>query len=290
MIGVVIFSASLPATRMAVGGFDPVFLTAARAVIATTLACALLLGLRQVRPARSDLLALTVVALGVVLGFPLLTALALRHIDAAHSLIYTGLLPLTTAIFAVLRGGERPRPAFWCFSLLGSLCVVGFALAQGGSGFSVGDLQMMLAIIVCGLGYAEGAMLARKLGGWQVICWALLLALPVMAVLAIVTLPASWGGIAASAWFGLVYVSVFSMLVGFIFWYRGLAGGGIAGVSQLQLLQPFMGLMLAATLLGETVSAGMVAVTLAVVLCVVGAKRFAGGAHTLAHRRPATGG
>ena len=133
---------------------------------------------------------------------------------------------------------------------------------------------MIIAVILCGLGYAEGAVLSRRLGGWQVISWALLLSFPFMAVVAIAHLPTEWSAVTAAQWTGLAYVSVFSMLIGFVFWYRGLAMGGIAGVGQLQLLQPFFGLMLAGLLLRETVSLTMVAVTVLVVACVAGAKRF----------------
>ncbi|RWL48091.1 MAG: DMT family transporter [Mesorhizobium sp.] len=274
-IGVLIFSGSLPATRVAVMDFDPTFLTAARAAIAGLLGIAMLLLFREKRPERSDLISLAVVALGVVVGFPLLTALALKHVTSAHSIIFVGLLPLATAIFGVLRGGDRPRPAFWLFSCLGSALVAGFALAQGVTASPVGDGLMLGAIIVCGLGYAEGAKLSRKLGGWQVICWALALSLPVMLALSLATLPPSFAAIGSSAWIGLCYVSLFSMLIGFVFWYRGLAQGGIAAVGQLQLLQPFFGLALAASLLHEKVSPMMVVVTLGVVACVFGAKKFA---------------
>ncbi len=275
LIGVMIFSASLPATRVAVGGFTPLFLTSIRAVIAALLGVALLVALRQKRPAQSDALSLAIVAIGVVIGFPLLTALALQHITSAHSIVFIGLLPLATAIFGVARGGERPKPAFWLFSIVGGLSVAGFALSQSGSTSLTGNLLMVAAILLCGLGYAEGATLSRRLGGWQVISWALLLALPIMAIIALVTLPETSVGISMPVWAGLAYVSVFSMLVGFVFWYRGLALGGIAGVGQLQLLQPFFGLILAAMLLGEPISWAMAAVTGLVVLCVAGAKRFA---------------
>ncbi len=279
LTGVVIFSGSLPATRLAVTGFDPVFLTVARASIAGLLALALLFLFRQKRPALDDLTSLFIVSLGVVVGFPLLTALALRHVTSAHSIVFVGLLPLATAIFAVLRGGERPRPVFWLFSCLGSALVAGFSLSNSFvSGIETsltGDLLMLGAIIVCGLGYAEGAALSRKLGGWQVISWALVLSLPVMLPLAFVSGPDTLAGIAPQAWGGLAYVSLFSMLIGFIFWYRGLALGGIAAVGQLQLLQPFFGLALAASLLNEDVSPAMIAVTMVVVLCVAGARKFA---------------
>ncbi|CAO3436872.1 DMT family transporter [Azospirillum endophyticum] len=280
LLGVLIFSGSLPATRVAVGGFSPLFLTAARAVIAAALAAALLALLRQARPARRDLPSLAIVALGVVAGFPLLTALALQHITSAQSIVFIGLLPLATALFGVLRARERPKPAFWLFATAGSLTVAGFALWQGGgaslgSDLLAGDLLMVLAILLCGLGYAEGAALSRRLGGWQVISWALVLAVPAMAVTALATMPDDWTGIAVPAWIGLGYVSVFSMLVGFFFWYRGLALGGIAGVGQLQLLQPAFGLILAGLLLREPVAWTMIAAAGMVVLCVAGAKKFA---------------
>lgn len=274
-IGVLIFSGSLPATRVAVAEFDPTFLTSARAAIAGLLGLAMLVLFQQKRPARSDFLSLVIVALGVVVGFPLLTALALKHVTSAHSIIFVGLLPLATAIFGVLRGGERPRPAFWLFSCIGSALVAGFALMQGVTASPVGDGLMLAAIIVCGLGYAEGAALSRRLGGWQVICWALAISLPIMLVLTFATLPPSFAGVGSGAWVGLAYVSLFSMLIGFVFWYRGLAQGGIAAVGQLQLLQPFFGLALAASLLHEQVSPLMVVVTLGVVACVFGAKKFA---------------
>ena len=274
-IGVVIFSGSLPATRVAVLELDPVFLTVARATIAGTLALCLLVLLKSKRPERSQLYPLLIVAMGVVVGFPLLTALALQHVTSAHSIVFLGMLPLATAVFGVLRGGEHPQPAFWFFSVLGCGLVVAFAMTQGLTASPTGDILMLLAVIVCGMGYAEGAKLARVLGGWQVISWALVLALPVMAPLTWVLAPSSFVSIGTPAWLGLGYVSFFSMFIGFIFWYRGLAQGGIAAVGQLQLLQPFFGLALAAMLLHETVSMGMLSVTGGVILCVIAAKRFA---------------
>jgi drug/metabolite transporter (DMT)-like permease len=275
LLGVIIFSGSLPATRVGVAYLSPLFLTSARAVIAALLGAVFLFALRQIRPARSDMGPLAVVALGVVIGFPLLTAFALQDITAAHSIVFIGLLPLATAMFGVLRGGERPRPEFWLFSTLGAATVAGFALSRSDGGSVVGDLLMVAAVLLCGLGYAEGATLSRRLGGWQVISWALLLSLPMMAVIALFSMPTSWSGVGAPAWLSLAYVSIFSMLVGFIFWYRGLALGGITGVGQLQLLQPFFGLALAALLLHEPIAWTMIASAAFVVLCVAGAKRFA---------------
>jgi drug/metabolite transporter (DMT)-like permease len=275
LLGVIIFSGSLPATRAAVAGFSPLFLTAARALIAALLGAALLLLLRQAQPERRDAGPIAIVSLGVVIGFPLLTALALQHITAARSVVFVGLLPLATALFGVLRGGEKPKPLFWLFSGLGSATVASYSLSQSEASSLRGDLLMIAAIILCGLGYAEGAKLSRKLGGWQVISWALVLSAPLMLLLTVVTLPSSWQGIGMPAWLGLAYVSIFSMLIGFVFWYRGLALGGIASVGQLQLLQPFLGLALAALLLGEPVAWAMVAATWVVVVCVAFARRFA---------------
>ncbi|MEN4872142.1 DMT family transporter [Kosakonia cowanii] len=275
LLGVVIFSGSLPATRIAVLEMSPFFLTFLRASLAGLLATLLVCVLREPRPQRAQLFPLLLVAGGVVIGFPLLTALALQHVTSAHSIVFLGLLPLCTAIFAVLRGGERPKRAFWLFSLLGSLLVVAFALAQSHAVSLTGDLLMLAAVIVCGLGYAEGAALTRTLGGWQVICWALILSLPVMLPAAWLTQPATLVDISAQAWGALSYVSLFSMLIGFIFWYNGLARGGIAAVGQLQLLQPFFGLALSALLLNERVSPLMLLVTLGVILCVIGSRKCA---------------
>ena len=223
--GMLIFSGSLPATRLAVTGFEPVFLTAARAGLAGLIALALLLAIRVPRPARVDRVPLLIVAAGVVVGFPLFTALALREVTSAHAIVFIALLPLITSVFGVLRAGERPRPAY--------------------------------------------------VTGGQVICWALVVSLPLMLVLAAASWPPNVADIAWPAWAGLAYVSLFSMLIGFVFWYRGLALGGIAAVSQLQLLQPFLGLLLAAMLLGESVQTGMLATAALVVVCVAGARRMA---------------
>lgn len=274
LLGVAIFSGSLPATRIAVLDFDPLFLTAIRASIAGVLAALILAALRPGKPERRELGSLATVALGVVVGFPLFTALALQHITAARSVVFIGLLPLATALFGVIRGGERPRPAFWVFAVCGSACVAGFALTQDVGGASRGDLWMLAAVLVCGYGYAEGARLSRRLGGWQVICWALLISLPAMAAACLVIGAPAWQAIGLPAWLALVYVSLFSMLIGFVFWYRGLALGGIAAVGQLQLLQPFLGLVLAAGLLSEAVEWPMLAVTTLVVACVALARRF----------------
>lgn len=275
LIGVLLFSGSMPATKVAVLAFNPMFLTAARASIAGLMALIVLLLFKEKLPDRKQLWSLLIIAFGVVLGFPLLSALALQYVTSAHSIVFLGILPVATAIFGVIRGGERPKPVFWLFSVMGSLVVVGYAVAQGVTASLIGDVLMLVAVVVCGLGYAEGAKLTKTLGGWQVISWALVLALPVMLPLTVICKPLSFVGVGAAAWLGLAYVSFFSMFIAFIFWYRGLAQGGIANVGQLQLFQPLLGLAVAATMLHETVSFSMLAVTVVVILCVAGTKKFA---------------
>lgn len=274
-IGVVIFSGSLPATKMAIDGFSPDFLTAARATIAGIISIIIFLFLRQKLPERTALIPLVIVSIGGIIGFPLLTALALQYVSSAHSIVFIGLLPLATAFFAVLRARERPRKLFWLFSVIGSLFVISFALFQGGESTLLGDMYMIAAILLCGLSYAEGAVLSKQLGSWQVICWALVISLPIMLVLCISLWPGNITAVSAKAWGGLLYVSLFSMLIGFFFWYRGLAEGGIAGVGQLQLLQPFIGLLLSAWLLNETVNTMMIISTCGVIFSVAASKKFA---------------
>lgn len=271
-IGVAFFSGTLPATRVAVADIDPLYVTMARAAIAGILAALVLLALREKRPERRDVAPLLASSLGVAIGFPLFTALALEHITAARGMVFTGLLPLSTAVFGMLRGGERLRPVFWLFAVAGSALVVGYALLTGGGTGGLGDWYMLAAIVVAGAGYAEGARLSRRLGGWQVICWSLVLSLPATLPVTLLAQP-DWPSVSLPALVGLGYISVFSMLIAFIFWYTGLAQGGIAAVGQLQLLQPFMGLALAAAILGEPVGWGLALVSVAVVGCVAGARR-----------------
>lgn len=273
-LGILIFSASLPATRLALTGFDAFFLTAARAAIAGLAAGLVLLAFRGRLPARSDLIPLVVVALGVVVGFPIFTALALQHVTTAHAAVFVGLLPLATAVFGAVRAGERPSKAFWFFSALGSAVTVAFAARNLGTLSAAGDGLMLLAILVCGLAYAEGGVLARRLGGWQVIAWADVIALPLTLPLLLLWMPESPFAAPWPAIGGLAYVSLFSMLIGFVFWYRGLARGGIAAIGQLQLLQPFLGFVVAAVVLHERIKPSMLIAAGAVIACVALARRF----------------
>jgi drug/metabolite transporter (DMT)-like permease len=270
-----IFSASLPATRAAVAALDPWFVTAGRAALAGLLAAGLLVLTRAPWPSRRDWAALAVVAFGVVLGFPLFSALAVRFVPSSHAIPFVGLLPLATAGFAVSIGQDRPRPLFWLFAMLGSALVAGHAWIAGGLDFEVADLFMLAAIVTCGLGYAVGSKLTARLGSLAVISWALILSLPVSIIASALLWPADLTTVPASAWAGFAYVSLFSMFIGFLFWYRGLALGGAARVGQLQLLQTFFGLGLSALLLGEAVSPMTWAVAGGVAVLVFAARRVA---------------
>jgi drug/metabolite transporter (DMT)-like permease len=273
--GMLIFSASLPATRAAVAVLDPWFVTAGRAALAGLLAAGLLALTRSPRPSRRDWVALGVVAFGVVLGFPLFSALALRFVPSSHAIPFIGLLPLSTAGFAVLIGQDRPRPLFWIFAVLGAALVAGHAWVAGGLEFEVADLLMLAAIVTCGLGYAVGSKLTARLGSLAVISWALVLSLPVAIIASLVLWPADLAAVPPSAWAGFGYVSLFSMFIGFLFWYRGLALGGAARVGQLQLLQTFFGLGLSALLLGEAINPMTWMVAGGVALLVFAARRVA---------------
>jgi drug/metabolite transporter (DMT)-like permease len=253
VIGMTCFSFTLPMTRLAVAELDPIVVGLGRALVAAVFGVIILIWKRDALPARRHWAGLLVVALGAIIGFPLLTSLALRGAPSAHAAVVTGLLPLSTALFAVLRAHERPSRGFWLAAITGSSLVVIFALAESGWKISSADSLLLLAVSVCGLGYAEGGRLARELGGWRVICWSLLIAAPLVAVP--VALSVAHHSLHASprSWFGFGYVSLISVFLGFIIWYQGLALGGVARVGQLQLLQPFLTFAWAAWLLGERI-------------------------------------
>ena len=254
LIAVVLFSLTLPFTRLAVAELDATFVALGRALVAASLAGLWLWQQRAPLPRREQWLPLALVSLGCVLGFPWLTSIAMRSLPASHGAVLVGILPLATAVFAVLRGKERPSPGFWLMALLGTALVVVFALRQGGGSFHLADVLMFAAVLLGALGYAEGGRLAQAMPGQHVISWALLLALPFVLP---VVLWSAWpqralmAQASAAAWLGFAYISVFSMFIGFFFWYRGMALGGVARVGQTQLLQPFLTLLGAAVLLHE---------------------------------------
>jgi drug/metabolite transporter (DMT)-like permease len=267
-LGVLAFSLSLPATRVAVADLHPAIVGLGRALVAAALAAALLSIRREPVPDRADVPRLLLTGVGVVIGFPILSSLALRELSSAHATVIVGLLPAATAAFAVARGGERPGRGFWAAAAAGLAAVLAFAATQGASGVATADLYVLGAVALCAFGYAEGATLSRRYGGWQVICWALVLTAPALVPVVAIAVAVDGLSAGADAWLGFAYVSLFSMFLGFFAWYRGLALGGIARIGQIQLAQPVMTLVWAALLLGERVTAATVAAALAVLACV----------------------
>lgn len=267
LLGVFSFSLTLPATRVAVAELDPTFVGLGRAIVAAGLAAIALRVTRQPLPTKSQWGNLAIVAFGVILGFPLLSAWAMRQLPAAHGAVVIGLIPLATAIAATIRGKERPSFRFWLATAIGSGTIVTFTLASGGGQFQMPDLALIGAVVAAAIGYAEGGKLARSIGGWQVICWALVLAAPVLIV---PTLLAAQSGLNASpiAWLGFAYVCVISQFLGFFAWYHGMAIGGVARVSQLQLLQPFLTIAFSALLLHEQITLPTIVAACIVIACV----------------------
>lgn len=254
LAGVAAFSLTLPATRIAVAALDPVFVGIGRAVVAALLAAIVLVATRSRWPARALVPRLALVAAGVVVGFPLLTAWAMRDVPASHGAVVIGLLPLATAAAGAWLAHERPTRRFWLCALAGSAVVVGFALWKGGGAPHPADLLLIGAVAAAAIGYAEGARLSRILGGWQVISWSLVLSAPLLVVPAALA-ARDLAGAPWQAWAAFLYVSLVSMYLGFFAWYRGLAQGGIAAVGQLQLLQPFLTIGFSAWLVGEPLDA-----------------------------------
>lgn len=272
-LGVVGFSLTLPATRLAVTELDPVFVGLGRAIIAAMLAGIALAAVRSQKPTGTQWLRLLSTALGVVIGFPLLSSWAMTSVPAAHGAVVVGVLPLSTALFGAWLAGERLRLAFWISTIVGSLTIAIFSLSTSGGNFQTGDLLLLGAVVAAGYGYAEGARLARELGAWQTISWALVLSVPVLLIPAYQTMPQHIASIDWVCLLGFSYVGVVSMFLAFIVWYKGLALGGIAQVGQLQLLQPFFTIIAAGVMLHEEISWVEVFAALIVVSCVLVGRR-----------------
>ncbi|MFC5497246.1 DMT family transporter [Caenimonas terrae] len=279
-LGVVIFALTLPMTRLAVGTPDAPqmsgpFIALGRAVVAAGLSALFLLATRAPWPARRDWAPLALTAGGVVFGFPLLTSIAMRHVEAVHASVIVGVLPLATAAVGAWLHRQRPSAGFWACALVGSALVVAFAVLRSGSaGLSIqpADALLLAAMGCAAIGYGYGARLSQHMRAEHVICWALVLALPL-------TLPWAWASrphavLAASAWWAFGYVAVFSMWLGFFAWYRGLALGGTVRVSQVQLLQPFLGMLFAVPLLGERLDALTLGFAVAVIATVFIGKKM----------------
>ncbi|WP_282609067.1 DMT family transporter [Pelagibius sp. Alg239-R121] len=275
LLGVLIFGLTLPTTRIAVAELDPIFVGLGRAVPAALCAGVLLLVTRTRVPARKHWANLAITSGGIVFGFPVFATVAMQTVPAAHGGVVLAVLPLATAMAGSMFGGERPSIAFWLFSLAGAALVFAFVVLRGGGfgGVEFGDLLLVIAVVCAAVGYAKGGVLARDLGGWQVICWALVIAIPFLSLLVLLTAgPVNWDA-SMTAWSGFLYVAFFSQFLGFFAWNHGLALGGIARVGQLQLVQPFVTLLASVLLLSEQVGWIEVVFALAVVATVMAGRR-----------------
>ncbi len=277
LLGVVIFAMTLPMTRLATGSvaapqLAPQFVTFGRAAGAGLLSLAYLAAVHAARPRGRQWLALAWTAAGVVIGFPLFLALALRQVPASHASVITGVLPLATAAVGAVVLRQCPSFGFWACALAGTALVLAFAAWRGAGALQLADALLLLAVSSASCGYVSGAQLAREMPAEHVICWVLALSLPVTLPMAWATAPSS--PVAAGAWLGFGYVTLFSMWLGFFAWYRGLALGGTVRVSQVQLLQPFLSLLMCVPVLGESLDAATVAFSLAVIAVVAFGKRM----------------
>ncbi|MEU7148990.1 DMT family transporter [Streptomyces sp. NPDC045456] len=274
-LGVAAFSLTFPATAWALEGMGAWTVVTLRSVLAAAVAGCCLVVLRVRLPERRHWAGLAVVAAGVVLGFPLLTTLALETSTTSHAAVVVGLLPLTTAAFSAVRTGARPSRTFWAAALAGAVVVIGFAVQQSGGAPSTGDLHLFAALLVCAAGYTEGGRLARHLPGWQVIGWALLLALPVTVPGAALALLAEPPHLTAHAVAGLLWLALGSQFLGLVVWYRGMAAIGVSKASQLQLAQPLLTLVWSVLLLGEQLPLAAPVAAVAVLLCIAVTQRSA---------------
>ena len=295
LLGVIIFAVTLPMTKLAVGTLaqpqlSPWFITFGRAAVAGLLSILYLTwqykSAKEVNstnkktnqrvwklPSASEWGLLAFTACGVVVGFPLFLSLALQYVPSTHGAVVTGLMPLATAVIAAIWYKQRPSMGFWFFAVLGTVLVLSFMLlrsADAGGQFSMhlADIFLLLAMISGSLGYIGGARLTPSLGAERVICWVLVLSLPITVPLTLQTMPQHFSAIQVSSWWAFAYVAVFSMWLGFFAWYRGLALGGAVRVSQVQLVQPFLSLLFAVPLLGEKIDLMTLGFALAVIATV----------------------
>ena len=280
LLGVVIFSITLPMTRLAVGPsdapqLDPLFVTAGRAAIAGVLSVFYLWFQRAARPSRAHWGPLIACAMGTVLAFPLFLSLALRHTHASHAAVITGLIPLATAVVAVFYFKQRPSLGFWLCAILGCILVLLYAVFQGGGQMTGADVLLLLAVVSTAIGYLGGARVSADMPAPHAICWVLVISLPFTAPVALATIPDE--AIRWQSWAGLAYVSIFSMWLGFFAWYRGLVLGGVVRVSQVQLLQPFVAILFAVPILGESLDVMTVVFALAVIATVFISKKMPTG-------------
>ena len=273
-VGILIFSLTLPVTKIVLVSFNPYFIAFGRALLAGLFALAYLLYTRAPFPARSDLMKLVVIALGVIFGFPILTTIAMEDGSSAHGAVILGMMPLATTVIGVIRFKERPSLGFWIVSILGAGLVVVYALLKNSGSFTHIDVLLVLGGICACVGYVEGGELSRKMSPPQVISWALVISLPVNLVATYFSFNTAYWGASSFTWMSFFYLGLFPMYLGFFFWYGGLAIGGIARVSQVQLMQPFCTLIAASLILGDQLTLMNMVFAFLVVSTVVLSKRM----------------
>lgn len=271
VIGVVIFGATLPMTRIAVQALDPWFVTFGRAALAGAIALTVMALLRRRPPPAAEWPLYATAAFCLVVGFPGLMALAMVTVPAGYGGVVLGALPLATAMAGVFFAGERPSAGFWAAGAVGAGLVVAFTLTRTSGGFNPmpGAIYLAASVVAAAVGYAASAVLSKDRPGWEMVSWMLILALPVSAPLALFTAPADLAAVPRLAGLAFLYLALFSQYIGFFFWNAGLAMGGIARVSQTQLLQTFVTLAIAAAIVGETIGADVILFAVAVVATVV---------------------
>ena len=275
LVGVVSFGLTLPATRFIIPYFEPVFIGLGRAVIASFVAALLLIATKQTRPSRNQFYQLLGVASGVVVGFPILSAWAMQTVPASHGGVVLGVLPLATAIVGSVVSNEKPSVAFWICGIVGSAVVIAYSLLQGVGEFQTGDFFLLGAIVSAATGYALGGKLSKEIGGWQVICWALVISFPFIIVPAWLEAPQdAVGSLPLNVILSFLYLALVSQLFGFFFWNKGLALGGVARVSQTQLLQPIVTLVASALLINETINVQTIVFAILVIVTVAIGKKM----------------
>ena len=273
-IGILIFSLTLPVSKIAVLSFDPYFIAFGRATLAGIVALVYLLSKKEPIPAKTDFAKFVVIALGVVFGFPIFTTVAMTEGSSSHGAVILGMMPLATTVIGVIRFKERPSLGFWLVSLLGAVLVVVYALLKNLGSFTYIDCLLVLGGICACVGYVEGGELSRKMNPRIVISWALVISLPINIVMSYFTFDTQYLNASPIAWTSFIYLSLFSMFIGFFFWYEGLAIGGIARVSQVQLMQPFCTLVAASLLLGDSLTVMNLVFAFLVVSTVILGKRM----------------
>lgn len=269
LVGVICFSLTLPSTSIAVEYFGTTVVGLGRTVVAAILVAVVLIVKKEKLPTARQFKSLLIVAVGAVLGFPLLTSWAMESLPVSHGAVELALLPLATTGFALLRAGETPSIKFWISSIIGSLAVIMYALHLGFGQLQFADLALLAAVIILGLSYAEGGLLAKELGSWQVIAWAIVIGAPFFIIPVGLHLTTEMLHAPIQAWITFIYLAVVSQFLAYVAWYSGLAMGGIARVSQIQYLQPFLMILFATVFLDESITWFTLVIAVIVVISVL---------------------